>query len=136
MDTIIFGRGNLGRAIAATLESRDGAQPRLIGRPTEGRHRPADLGEPELAFDASTGPSVLANVEAALAAGCRTFVIGTTAWDADRAAVDETLRRHGAAAVANSALADAVAALDPDILTPREALDALYRLKALQRDTS
>ncbi len=27
-------------------------------------------------------------------------------------------------------------ALDPDILTPREALDALYRLKALHRDTS
>ena len=41
-----------------------------------------------------------------------------------------------AAVVANSALGEAVAALDPDILTPREALDALYRLKALQRDTS
>ena len=40
------------------------------------------------------------------------------------------------AAVANSALADAVGALEPDILTPREALDALYRLKALQRDSS
>ena len=34
------------------------------------------------------------------------------------------------------AAGNAVAALDPDILTPREALDALYRLKALQRDTS
>jgi DNA mismatch repair protein MutS len=41
-----------------------------------------------------------------------------------------------AALVANSALGEAVAALDPDILTPREALDALYRLKALHRDTS
>ncbi|MEO8309701.1 MAG: DNA mismatch repair protein MutS [Caldimonas sp.] len=38
--------------------------------------------------------------------------------------------------VGNSALHDAVAALDPDILTPREALDALYRLKALNKDTS
>jgi DNA mismatch repair protein MutS len=37
-------------------------------------------------------------------------------------------------AVPNSALVDAVAALQPDMLTPREALDALYRLKALQRD--
>jgi len=37
--------------------------------------------------------------------------------------------------VADSALDQAVAALDPDMLTPREALDALYRLKALQRDT-
>ncbi len=36
--------------------------------------------------------------------------------------------------VADSTLGDAVAALDPDMLTPREALDALYRLKALQRD--
>ena len=36
--------------------------------------------------------------------------------------------------VANSALEDAVAALDPDMLSPREALDALYRLKALHRD--
>ena len=45
-------------------------------------------------------------------------------------------RDAAAAAVANSALGEAVAALDPDILTPREALDALYRLKALHRDTS
>jgi DNA mismatch repair protein MutS len=36
--------------------------------------------------------------------------------------------------VANSALDEAVAALDPDMLSPREALDALYRLKALSRD--
>ena len=39
-------------------------------------------------------------------------------------------------AVPNSALDDAMAALQPDMLTPREALDALYRLKALQRDTA
>jgi DNA mismatch repair protein MutS len=39
------------------------------------------------------------------------------------------------AGAANSTLAAGVAALDPDMLTPREALDALYRLKALQRDT-
>ncbi|MEO8835239.1 MAG: DNA mismatch repair protein MutS, partial [Caldimonas sp.] len=37
--------------------------------------------------------------------------------------------------VAHSALDDAVEALDPDMLTPREALDALYRLKALHRET-
>jgi DNA mismatch repair protein MutS len=37
-------------------------------------------------------------------------------------------------AVANSALDDAMASLDPDMLSPREALEALYRLKALQRD--
>jgi DNA mismatch repair protein MutS len=38
--------------------------------------------------------------------------------------------------VANSALEDAVAALDPDILSPREALEALYRLKALHPERS
>jgi DNA mismatch repair protein MutS len=30
-----------------------------------------------------------------------------------------------------SALEEALAAIDPDALTPREALDALYRLKTL-----
>ena len=38
--------------------------------------------------------------------------------------------------VPDSALASAVDALDPDMLTPREALDALYRLKALTRTSS
>jgi DNA mismatch repair protein MutS len=32
-----------------------------------------------------------------------------------------------------SAIDDAVAALDPDALSPREALEALYRLKGLDR---
>jgi DNA mismatch repair protein MutS len=32
---------------------------------------------------------------------------------------------------ARDPVADAVAALDPDQMTPRDALDALYRLKAL-----
>jgi DNA mismatch repair protein MutS len=48
----------------------------------------------------------------------------------------EDAGKPAAALVANSALGEAVAALDPDILTPREALDALYRLKALHRDTT
>ena len=33
-----------------------------------------------------------------------------------------------------AALLDAVAELDPDSLTPRDALDALYRLRALAKD--
>jgi DNA mismatch repair protein MutS len=32
-------------------------------------------------------------------------------------------------------LAEALAALDPDALTPREALDALYSLKRLSQET-
>ena len=38
-----------------------------------------------------------------------------------------------AAVPISSALDDAVAAIDPDELTPREALEALYRLKGLSR---
>ena len=34
-----------------------------------------------------------------------------------------------------SPLADALARIDPDMLTPKDALAALYRLKALQDDT-
>jgi len=36
------------------------------------------------------------------------------------------------AAEENNALCDALAQIDPDSLTPREALEALYRLKAIQ----
>jgi DNA mismatch repair protein MutS len=36
-------------------------------------------------------------------------------------------------ATAPSALDDALEMIDPDRLTPREALEALYRLKSLQR---
>jgi len=35
-----------------------------------------------------------------------------------------------------SAVEDALAAIDPDALTPKEALDALYRLKSLQESTA
>ncbi|MFS8036334.1 DNA mismatch repair protein MutS [Xanthobacter sp. AM11] len=41
--------------------------------------------------------------------------------------------RAAAGAGAADALADALDALDPDALSPREALDALYRLKGLRR---
>jgi DNA mismatch repair protein MutS len=37
---------------------------------------------------------------------------------------------------APSALEQAVAALNPDMLAPRDALDALYRLKKLQGQSS
>jgi DNA mismatch repair protein MutS len=49
-------------------------------------------------------------------------------------AVNGTIAHDSADAIADSSLRDAVAALDPDMLTPREALEALYRLKALHRE--
>jgi 4-hydroxy-tetrahydrodipicolinate reductase len=98
MTTIIFGDGNLGRAIATGLRET-GTEPRVLGRPAERRHAPADVGIADMVFEASRGEAVLGNVESALAAGCRRFVIATTGWDDDRPAVDRALREAGASAV-------------------------------------
>jgi 4-hydroxy-tetrahydrodipicolinate reductase len=98
METIILGTGGLGRAAAAAFSARgDGA--RLVGRPPDGRHDPAGLRGADLIVEASRGHAVRANVEAGIAAGCRRFVIATTDWARDRAAVDAALRDAGAAAV-------------------------------------
>lgn len=98
MNTIIFGDGTLGRAIAAALHET-GTEPLVLGRPADGRHSPAALGVVDTIFEASRGEAVRANVETGLAAGCRRFVIGTTGWDADRPVVDRALRDAGASAV-------------------------------------
>ena len=100
MDTIIFGNGSLGRAIATALIARGGAAPRLLGRPVGGQRAAADLAGAALAFDATRPDAVVANVGAALEAGCRRFVIATTGWDDDRANLAAALREYGAAAVA------------------------------------
>ncbi len=124
MDTIVFGDGNLGRAIAGALVAA-GDSPRVLGRPADGRHAAADVAGARLAFEASRAASVLPNVEVALAGGCRRFVIGTTAWDADRAAVEASLREHGAAAVAAPNLSPGVAVFLRLVESADEALAAL-----------
>jgi 4-hydroxy-tetrahydrodipicolinate reductase len=98
MDTIIFGDGGLGRAIDAALRER-GTEAHLVGRPAGERHEATAIGRPRLAIEASRSGAVLDNVEAALAAGCRRFVIATTGWETDRASVEAELKRHAAAAV-------------------------------------
>jgi 4-hydroxy-tetrahydrodipicolinate reductase len=103
VNTIIFGDGNLGRAIAGALRE-SGTEPRILGRPAEGRHSPAALAQADMVFEVSRGDSVRANVESAIEAGCRRFVIGTTGWDADRPAVEAALRDGGASAVVASNL--------------------------------
>jgi 4-hydroxy-tetrahydrodipicolinate reductase len=101
METIILGTGGMGRAAAAALSARgDGA--RLVGRPPQGSHDPAALRGADVIVEASRGHAVRANVEAGLSAGCRRFVIATTDWARDRAAVDAGLRAAGAAAVVAS----------------------------------
>jgi 4-hydroxy-tetrahydrodipicolinate reductase len=99
MDTIILGDGALGSAIATAL-GRRGDTVRLLGRPPNRGHDPAALAGADVVFDASVGEAVAGNVDAALAAGCRAFVIGTTGWDADRAAVARALHRAHASGVA------------------------------------
>ena len=102
MDAIILGDGGFGRAIAQALIERGGPDPRILGRPAAGRHRPAALAGADAVFDASRGDAVPSNVAAALAAGCKRLVIGTTAWDEARPAVEDAVRDHGAAAVVAS----------------------------------
>lgn len=114
MNAIILGDGGFGRAIATALVDRGEPDPRVIGRPARGRHDPADLAGwappgATVVFDASRGDAVGDNVAAALGAGHRRFVIGTTAWDESRSTVERVLREHGAAAVAASNLSLGVA---------------------------
>jgi 4-hydroxy-tetrahydrodipicolinate reductase len=104
MDSVILGGGRLGGAIAATLVERGDPPPRILGRPAGGRHEPRTIGRPEVVFEASSGEAVAANVDAALAAGCRRFVIATTGWAADRDHVEAALRSSSAAAVVASNL--------------------------------
>lgn len=104
MDTIILGAGGLGRAIEAALLARREPAPRVLGRPAGGRHDPGTLAGADVVFEVSHGYAVEANVAAALDAGCRRFVIGTTSWDADRPAVERRLHEAGASAVAASNL--------------------------------
>jgi 4-hydroxy-tetrahydrodipicolinate reductase len=114
MNAIILGDGGFGRAIATALIARGETDPRVLGRPVRGRHEPSDLAGwaapgASVVFDASRGDAVADNVAAALAAGHRRFVIGTTAWDEVRSTVERDLRDHGAAAVAASNLSLGVA---------------------------
>jgi 4-hydroxy-tetrahydrodipicolinate reductase len=100
-DILILGDGGLGRAVEAAARDRgDGV--RVLGRPATGWHQPVDLDSADLVVEASRGDAVVANLAAALDAGCRRFVIATTGWTAGRADVDAILRERGASAVAAS----------------------------------
>ena len=101
---IVLGDGPLGRAIGATLERR-GDEVAVIGRPAGGTHDSVVLAAVNVVVDASRGDAVASNVEAALAAGCRRFVIATSGWHADADRVESALRRAGAVAVSAPNLA-------------------------------
>ena len=110
MDIVILGDGPLGRAIATACADRS-LTARVLGRPTgeaspagdgpaRARHDPADLAGAAVVVEASRGDAVASNLATALEAGCRRFVIATTAWEADRPRVARMLEEDGAAAVA------------------------------------
>jgi 4-hydroxy-tetrahydrodipicolinate reductase len=98
MQTIILGDGHLGWAVATAAGERGERTP-ILGRPAGRRHDPAALAGADLVIDATRGDAVAANIEAALEAGVRRFVIATTGWAADRPSVDAALQQRGATAV-------------------------------------
>ena len=99
MQAAILGDGPFGRAVADALAAH-GVAVQVVGRPRTGAHDPGCFGRIDVVVDASRGEAVLANVQAAVGAGVRRFVIATTAWDRDRRDVAELLRTRGAVAVA------------------------------------
>jgi 4-hydroxy-tetrahydrodipicolinate reductase len=102
--TIVLGDGPLGQAIGTAVHGRDETV-RVLGRPVGDHHDPTILGAADVIVDASRPDAVAANVDAALEAGCRAFVIATTGWQADVDRVGAALRRAGAVAVAAPNLA-------------------------------
>ncbi len=98
MQLLIYGPGRLGGAIASTALTADLPAPMLLGRPAIGGDRaPAPLAD--VVVETSRGEAVADNLDHALAAGNRRFVIGTSAWDGDLPRVRELLLAHTAAAV-------------------------------------
>ena len=98
MQTIILGDGHLGWAVATAAGERGERTP-VLGRPPGPRHDPTAFAGGDLVVDATRGDAVAANVEAALEAGVRRFVIATTGWAGDRDVVDAALRAAEATAV-------------------------------------
>jgi 4-hydroxy-tetrahydrodipicolinate reductase len=97
MNIVICGDGRLGSAIAHAASNR-GDRPAVLGRPTA-THPPDALEAADVVVDASRPDAVATNLEAAIDAGARRFVIATTGWGPDAARVEALLLRAGAAAV-------------------------------------
>jgi 4-hydroxy-tetrahydrodipicolinate reductase len=97
----ILGDGHLGWAVAAAAAER-GLRTPVVGRPPGTRHDTASFDRTDLVVDATVGPAVRGNVNAALDAGVERFVLATTGWTDEREAVDAALRAAGASAVVAS----------------------------------
>jgi 4-hydroxy-tetrahydrodipicolinate reductase len=97
----ILGDGHLGWAVAAAAAEL-GLRTPVVGRPPGTRHDAASFDRTDLVVDATVGPAVRGNVNAAIDAGVERFVIATTGWTDEREAIDEALRAAGASAVVAS----------------------------------
>lgn len=69
----------MGRAMSGALTARGDEVVAMVGRGSA-RLDPADLTPVDVAFEFSHESSLLANVDFAIASGCRALVIGTTGW--------------------------------------------------------
>jgi 4-hydroxy-tetrahydrodipicolinate reductase len=98
MDIVICGDGRLGWAIAQAAHEH-GHRARVLGRPGAVRHDPVNFARADVVIDAARAEAVGSNVEAALEAGARRFVIATTGWSTAAEDVRALLERRGAAAV-------------------------------------
>ena len=93
MRSIVAGDGGMGRAVADALAGRGMAPLAILGMPdTAAGHAPERFSGAEVLFEFTVGDQVLVNVGAALDGGVRHFVIGTTNWADDRAAVGRGAR--------------------------------------------
>ena len=82
MQLLIYGPGRLGGAIAAAAAAAGWPAPVMVGRPDPDGARPTPP-PADVVVDASARRRSPANVEDALLAGNRAFVLATTGWDAD-----------------------------------------------------
>jgi 4-hydroxy-tetrahydrodipicolinate reductase len=102
MHLLLYGPGRLGGAIAAAATGASWTCD-VIGRPaTDERRTPAPLAD--VVIEASPGSAVVVNLEHALTAGNRSFILAATGWDADLPRVRAMLLGHDAAAVLSTNL--------------------------------
>jgi 4-hydroxy-tetrahydrodipicolinate reductase len=102
MHLLLYGPGRLGGAIA-TAAADAGWTCDVVGRPADGgRQPPAPVAD--VVVETSLGSAVVANLEHALAAGNRSFILAATGWDADLPRVRAMLLDCGAAAVLSTNL--------------------------------
>lgn len=124
MRAVICGDGPMGRALADELTA-SGHRVGLLGRPSGSRHPASAFDGAEIVHDFSVGSAVADNIRAALEAGCRRIVIGTTGWASERDAVERLVTEHRAAAVVAPTFSPGAAVL---LRVAAELADALGRL--------